>query len=241
MRRRVVSAVVAASGPLLSTRRGGRCVPTGTYGCPILGQSPVKLLDESVDAPGESRRDASRGAAMRLTSYSNFSLRTLMIAAMRAPGLSTVQEVADAFGISRAHLVKCVHRLGVWGYLENVRGNRGGFRLARPAAEISVGEVIRRTEEGFDLVECFDPAGSDCPMRGDCRLSTALVRARDAFLAQLDGITIADVVANQEEILDILGLDEVRRANTRDCLLAAAGSAPALTPAPPASPPAARR
>lgn len=92
---------------------------------------------------------------MRLTAYSNFSLRTLMVAAMRAPRLTTVQEVADAFGISRAHLVKCVHRLGRWGYLENLRGNRGGFRLARPAEAITIGEVVRRTEEGFDLVECL--------------------------------------------------------------------------------------
>lgn len=144
---------------------------------------------------------------MRLTSYSNFSLRTLMVAAMRAPRLSTVQEVADAFGISRAHLVKCVHQLGQWGYLENVRGNRGGFRLARPAHEISLGEIVRRTEEGFDLVECFDPVGSTCPLVGRCRLSVALRAARDVFLEELDGTTIADVVTNRREILEILRLD----------------------------------
>ena len=113
---------------------------------------------------------------MRLTSYSNFSLRTLMVAAMRAPKLSTVQQVADAFGISRAHLVKCVHQLGQWGYLENLRGNHGGFRLARPAAEITIGEIVRRTEEGFDLVECFSPETASCPLVGRCRLSTALAK-----------------------------------------------------------------
>lgn len=144
---------------------------------------------------------------MRLTSYSNFSLRTLMVAAMRAPRLSTVQEVAEAFGISRAHLVKCVHQLGHWGYLENVRGNRGGFRLARPATEITLGEVVRRTEEGFDLVECFDPVASTCPLAGRCRLSGALRTARDVFLAELDGVTIADVTTNRDEILAILDLE----------------------------------
>ncbi|MBV5265606.1 Rrf2 family transcriptional regulator [Pinisolibacter aquiterrae] len=154
---------------------------------------------------------------MRLTSYSNFSLRTLMVAAMRDPQLSTVQEVAEAFGISRAHLVKCVHQLGQWGYLVNVRGNRGGFRLARPAAEITLGEVVRRTEEGFDLVECFDPATATCPLVGRCRLSTALKSARDVFLAELDRLTVADIITNRDEILDILRLDAPGRAAGFDC------------------------
>jgi len=158
---------------------------------------------------------------MKLTAYSNFSLRILMIAAMRAPGLTTVQEVAASFGISRAHLVKCVHRLGRWGYLDNQRGNRGGFRLARPADEISVGEVVRRTEEGFDLVPCFDPAFTDCPMLADCRLKVALMRARDAFLDVLDRTTLSDVTANAGDLLHILDLEGPARPGHRDCAFVA--------------------
>lgn len=144
---------------------------------------------------------------MRLTAYSNFCLRTLMVAAVRAPELSTVQDVASRFGISRAHLVKCVHRLGQWGYLENVRGNRGGFRLARAPGEITVGEVVRHTEEGFDLVSCFDETATDCPLRADCRLKTALVAARDAFLDTLDATTLADVTANADALRQVLEFD----------------------------------
>ena len=66
-----------------------------------------------------------------------------------------MQDVAESFGISKAHLVKCVHQLGVWGYLDNVRGRHGGFRLAREASQITVGEIIRKTEDDLDLVECF--------------------------------------------------------------------------------------
>lgn len=147
------------------------------------------------------------GRAMRLTAYTNFCLRTLMVAAVRAPELSTVQDVASRFGISRAHLVKCVHRLGQWGYLENVRGNRGGFRLAREPDSITVGEVVRHTEDGFDLVLCFDENAGECPLRGDCRLKTALTKARDAFLHTLDNTTLADVTANADALRMVLEFD----------------------------------
>ena len=143
---------------------------------------------------------------MKLTTYSNYSMRVLMVAAARSPDLTTVREVSDAFRISEAHLVKCVHQLGAWGFLETVRGNRGGFRLARPAASIGVGEVIRRTEDGFALVECFDPATNRCPLIDRCKLKRALHRATEAFLAVLDETTLADIAANGEDLLAILEL-----------------------------------
>ncbi len=143
---------------------------------------------------------------MKLTSYSNYTLRVLMIAAARGPELTTVRDVADGFGISKTHLVKCVHQLGARGYLETVRGNRGGFRLARPAKSIGLGEVIRLTEEGFTIVECFDAATNTCPLIDRCRLRPALRRATDAFLESLDEFTRADISDNGDEILDILSL-----------------------------------
>jgi Rrf2 family nitric oxide-sensitive transcriptional repressor len=141
---------------------------------------------------------------MRLTSYSNYSMRVLMVAAARGPRLTTIQEVADAFDISRAHLVKCVHHLGSRGYLETVRGNRGGFRLARPAAEIGVGAVMRDTEEGFSLVECFDPVSNTCRLIESCRLRVTLHRAAAAFLAVLDEVTLADLIADRAPILSLI-------------------------------------
>lgn len=120
--------------------------------------------------------------------------------------LTTVGDVADSFGISKTHLVKCVHQLGAWGYLETVRGNRGGFRLARPAELIGLGEVIRLTEEGFTIVECFDPATNTCPLIDRCRLRPALRRATDAFLEALDKFTLADISDNGDDILAILNL-----------------------------------
>ena len=138
---------------------------------------------------------------MRLTSYTNYALRTLMFAALDAPALVRVQDVAEAHGISRTHLVKCVHHLGQWGYLDNVRGRGGGFRLARPAETITVGEIVRRTEEGFAEAPT-DPAATDA----DRRLDASFEAAQAAFLAVLDRHTIRDITFNDGELRAALGL-----------------------------------
>ena len=117
---------------------------------------------------------------------------------MRSPDLTTIGDVAAAFGIARTHVVKCVHQLGSWGYIETLRGKGGGFRLARPARSISIGEIIRKTEEGFDLVECFRAEGNACPLVQRCRLRPALQRATAAFLGALDAITLEEISSNGE-------------------------------------------
>lgn len=144
---------------------------------------------------------------MRLTAFTNYALRTLMFAALRGEALSQVDEVAQAHRIPRTHIVKCVHQLGRWGLLDNVRGRGGGFRLARPPGSITVGEVVRLTEDGLTLVECFDPSTNTCPLCGACALSYGMQRALAAFLAVLDSMTIADIARDRQELLPRLGLD----------------------------------
>jgi Rrf2 family nitric oxide-sensitive transcriptional repressor len=141
------------------------------------------------------------GRAMRLTNRTNYALRTLQLAALRAPELVRVEEVARAHGISRAHVTKIVRDLGGRDVLETVRGRGGGFRLARPAEEITVGAVVRRTEGPIALVECFEPATNSCPLIGVCRLSSGLGEALEAFLAVLDRLTVADIAANRGALL----------------------------------------
>lgn len=147
---------------------------------------------------------AEAGDVMRLTSYSNYSLRVLLAAAARSPRLTTIREVAEAFDLPQSHLVKCVHQLGTWGYLETVRGNRGGFRLKRPAESVVIGEVVRRTEDGLSVVECLDPETNTCPLTDRCRMSQVLRRATDAFLDVLDRLTLADVAGNEAEFRALL-------------------------------------
>lgn len=138
---------------------------------------------------------------MRLTRYSDYSLRVLMYLAVRPEHRATIDEISAAYGISRAHLTKVVHDLGRAGLLETVRGRGGGLRLARTPEEIAVGDVVRRTEERMDLVECFDPATSQCRIESACGLRGALGEALDAFLAALDRYTLADLVARRRKPL----------------------------------------
>lgn len=137
---------------------------------------------------------------MRLTTYTNYALRTLMYCALRGEKLSRVQDIAEAYGVSNAHLIKAAHQLGQLGYLENVRGRSGGIRLAMPADKIIVGEVVRHTEGDMELVECFSRETNTCPLIEICRLSRALKRARQAFLDVLDELTVADIAANRTQL-----------------------------------------
>ena len=145
---------------------------------------------------------------MKLTAYTNFALRTLMYCALRGDRLSRVQDVADAYGISKSHLVKAAYQLGQLGYLENVRGRHGGMRLAMKPEDIVVGEVVRHTEGGMALVECFNPQSNTCPLLEVCRLNRAFLRARDAFLAVLDEVTLADITGNAKPLRGRLRIPE---------------------------------
>ncbi|MHB1667114.1 RrF2 family transcriptional regulator [Thiomonas sp.] len=132
---------------------------------------------------------------MRLTQFSDYALRVLMYAAEHPERLVTITELADFHRISRSHLTKVVVHLAGSGYLQSVRGRGGGLRLAREAASIRIGEVLRGTEEDFRLVECFDRRTDACVLTPHCRLACGLHAALDAFFQSLDGLTLADLTA----------------------------------------------
>lgn len=138
---------------------------------------------------------------MKLTAYSNYALRSLQLAALKAPDRIKVDDVVQVHGLARPHIVKIVHELGRAGYLETVRGRGGGFRLARPAGDIVVGDVVRLTEGPMEIVECFNPERNTCPLIGICKLSRALQTATKAFMAVLDDLTLADIASNKGELL----------------------------------------
>ena len=138
---------------------------------------------------------------MKLTAYTNYALRTLQLAALKAPDRVRVDDVVRVHGLARPHIVKIVHELGRAGYLRTIRGRGGGFTLARPAEEIVIGDVVRLTEGPLDLVECFNPDRNTCPLIGICRLSRALQEATRAFMAELDDLTLDEIAANRNDLL----------------------------------------
>ena len=138
---------------------------------------------------------------MRLTTYTNYALRSLQLAALKAPNRIKVDDVVKVHGLARPHIVKIVHELGRAGYLETVRGRGGGFFLARPPEDIIIGDVVRLTEGPLDIVECFNPKKNTCPLIGICKLSKAMQKATKAFMDVLDDLTLADIASNKHELL----------------------------------------
>ena len=130
---------------------------------------------------------------MRLSLFSDYALRVMMFAALKEAPFS-LTEAAEAYDISRHHLVKVVNHLAKLGYLETRRGRGGGIALARPAAEIRIGRLIRLTETQTPLVECFDKVHNTCPINGACRLKGLLAGAAESFYASLDHHTLANLV-----------------------------------------------
>ncbi len=130
---------------------------------------------------------------MRLTLYTDYSLRVLLYLAYNADRVVTITELADFYKISRNHLVKVVHELGLSGFILTTRGKRGGLRLARPAEEIVIGDVVRTTEPDFDLLECFNPTVDQCRITSVCKLKSVLIGARNNFLVELNRYTLADL------------------------------------------------
>jgi len=144
---------------------------------------------------------------VRLTVYTDFSLRVLMFLALKGDGLATIAEVAKAYGISKNHLMKVAYQLGLAGYVETVRGKGGGLRLARRPQDIVIGEVVRRTEPDMALVPCFAPDYASCTIFPSCALRGALSKARDAFLSALDDHTLADLVRPRAPLRKLLSFN----------------------------------
>ena len=131
---------------------------------------------------------------MQLTRFTDYSLRVLIQLGNHPDAHATVAGIAEEFGISRHHLTRVVHQLGLRGYLETVRGKGGGFKLARRPESIRIGDVVRDMEPGFELAECFRPGESGCSLLPACALKPALAEAGRAFLASLDRFTLADLL-----------------------------------------------
>ena len=128
---------------------------------------------------------------MRLTTQTDFALRTLMYLTARS-GRATVAQVAQLYGISTHHMAKVVNLLGRYGYVRNVRGIGGGIELARPPDEIRLGDVVESFEGNMHLLECVDTENV-CAIESFCKLKRVLAEAERIQLEYLNSVTLADV------------------------------------------------
>ncbi len=141
---------------------------------------------------------------MRFNQSTDYALRVLTYLGIKGSELATITEIADAYQISRNHLMKVIYRLGQAGFIHTQRGKHGGLRLNRDPADISIGDVVRRMEERWDLVDCFNPGVSTCPIQPACALQHILRRSLDAFLSVLDEYTVEDLLAKRTSLEIIL-------------------------------------
>lgn len=146
---------------------------------------------------------------MRLTVYTDYTLRVMMYLALRhrSGTLARIDDIAQAYHISRSHLTKIVQELGHSGLVETVRGRSGGMQLARSPAEISIGEIVRMAEKDFAVVACHDPTNTElCAIQPACHLQRVLRRAMEAFMRELDTLTLEQAVTAPAAAAQLLGL-----------------------------------
>lgn len=147
---------------------------------------------------------------MRLTTRTNLALRTLMVCAVNPGKIVRKTDVAQAIGASENHLAQVVNQLGQEGFITTLRGRHGGFVLARPAEEISVGTLFRTFEADLPFIECFS-ADNTCPLKDVCRMSSHLSKAVEAFYSTLDPLMLSDLVDCNAGLEAILSLDNIAR------------------------------
>ena len=131
---------------------------------------------------------------MQLTYFTDYALRTLLYLAAHGERLVPIAEISASYGVSNAHLTKVANLLARAGFVQAVRGRGGGLQLARPAAAIGLGAVVRACEPNLHLVECFDREHNTCPITPVCGLARVLAQAQAQFLAVLDAHTLADLL-----------------------------------------------
>lgn len=133
---------------------------------------------------------------MHITRYTDYSLRVLIYLSAQGDRLATIQEIADSYDISKNHLMKVVHQLNKKGYIETIRGKKGGMRLHMAPEDINIGILVRETEQDLSIVECFSSKNA-CKITPVCGLKSMFNEALKAFLEVLDKYTLADVIQDQ--------------------------------------------
>lgn len=145
---------------------------------------------------------------MQLSRFSDYALRTLMYLASTPHGPTSVGQLSQVHSISFHHLAKTARALAKRGWVETSRGRTGGLRLAISPADLTVGQVIRELEPSLAVVECFDTVKNRCHLSPACQLKDSLSKALEAFLSELDRVSLADLVTDRPALSRLYGIGE---------------------------------
>lgn len=151
---------------------------------------------------------------MQLTLHTDYALRVLIYLAQKKDELATISEIAEFYHISRNHLVKVVHHLATEKFIITTRGKHGGMRLSRAPELIAIGEVVRRMEPNFDIVECFNDGNQSCTVAPVCALKEVLYRAGNEFLGLLDQYTVADAIKKNAQTEQLFSVQDLYGKHT---------------------------
>ena len=135
---------------------------------------------------------------MQLKRYTDYSLRVLIYLGIHPDRIVSVNEIAEAYDISRNHLLKVVNGLMEQGLINTFRGKTGGLQLAKPASKINVADVVKYMEGDSQLIDCREPY---CPILPACNLKRALQEANLAFYQSLKEYSLADLIGDKEKKL----------------------------------------
>ncbi len=145
---------------------------------------------------------------MHITRYTDYSLRVLIYLSINQHRLSTINEIAQSYDISKNHLMKIVQQLNLKGYIKATRGKHGGVRINHQPSEINIGELVRQFEDKSKLVECFG-SGNECVITPSCQLKQVFFKAQESFFKTLDEYTLADLLGgnNPKDLSHLLAIE----------------------------------
>ena len=190
----------------------------GIMGCQLINEKKLTKIGSLFWNGSKQTLTLVTNAVMKLTKQTDYAFRILMFCAASGSRLSRISDISRVYGASEPFLFKILQPLVEAEIIETVRGRNGGIRLARQPSEITLGEVARLTEDNFTMAECFERDESNCPLLDNCRLTTALREALEAFMEVLDKYTVDDLAKPSAAVITLLAMVDSNEASTKGAL-----------------------
>lgn len=136
---------------------------------------------------------------MQITRKTDYGLRAISELAAHPDEAIAIAQISEKHGIPDSFLEKIMQELRQSGLIEATHGRGGGYRLSRPAADISLKDVVHALEGRVALVVCLDPS-LKCKIEEGCTTSNTWAIINEKFEASLAELTLEDVLAEEVKV-----------------------------------------